>query len=346
MRVSVVAVSAVAALVIVYGVKWYAAARLSSIRLEPLAPAQTAQSADARRIDAGLSSHEHQQRVLHVSGSTGFEPLSSFMLRTQQFVAGALWRTAHHSLCTNVHASPEYEFRECSHGGGTFDAAVWTLLLGSRPRLPASQQSSPGPTMSRLSAAHDALLRTDACAFAPPSGDSHTVCTTHRATRKADSARAAANRSHAAVLSPVALVSRIIARNHVFAQVGEKEFVAVGSGALPPPDPAPYTPRTRRGAIRQDSSRRRAAFVYAAHNLPQPFAIVESGTLCGATTLLLAALKRAHCPTCPFYSLDPGGFRATKGQPLSCARDAIAAAGYTHPAHLTCMRSLHYTAHL
>ena len=110
MRVSVVAVSAVAALVIVYGVKWYAAARLSSIRLEPLAPAQTAQSADARRIDAGLSSREHQQRVLHVSGSTGFEPLSSFMLRTQQFVVGALWRTAHHSLCRNVHASPGYEF--------------------------------------------------------------------------------------------------------------------------------------------------------------------------------------------------------------------------------------------
>ena len=92
-----------------------------------------------------------------------------------------------------------------------------------------------------------------------------------------------------------------------------------------------HTPRTRRGTIRHDSSRRRAAFVYAAHNLPQPFAIVESGTLCGATTLLLAALKRAHCPKCPFYSLDPGGFRATKGQPLSCARDAIGAAGYTHP---------------
>ena len=184
--------------------------------------------------------------------------MSSFMLRTQQFVAGALWRTAHHSLCTNVHASPEYEFRECSHRGGAFDAAVWTLLLGSRPRLPASQQSSPGPPTSRLSAAHDALLRTDACAFAPPSGDSHTVCTTHRATRKADSTRAAANRSHAAVLSPVALVSRIIARNRVFAQVGEKEFVAVGSGALPPPDPAPCTPRAP-AAARFGTTRRAAA---------------------------------------------------------------------------------------
>ena len=70
-----------------------------------------------------------------------------------------------------------------------------------------------------------------------------------------------------------------------------------------------------------------AAFLAAAGSLPQPFAIVESGNLCGATTIWLALLKRAFCPACPFYSVDPGLYRRRVGQPLSCARDSLEWAG-------------------
>ena len=71
-----------------------------------------------------------------------------------------------------------------------------------------------------------------------------------------------------------------------------------------------------------------SAFVLAARTLPQPFTIIESGNLCGATTVMLALLKRHICPTCPkIVSMDPGGYRRSQGMTMSCARDAIAWAG-------------------
>lgn len=48
--------------------------------------------------------------------------------------------------------------------------------------------------------------------------------------------------------------------------------------------------------------------------LPNPFVIIESGNLCGMSTVFLASLKKELCPSCVFLSLDPGSFRVLKGQ--------------------------------
>ena len=70
-----------------------------------------------------------------------------------------------------------------------------------------------------------------------------------------------------------------------------------------------------------------SAFMVAVATLPQPFAIVEAGNLCGATTILLAILKRRLCPSCRLYSLDPGDYRAVMGQPRTCALKALSWSG-------------------
>ena len=70
-----------------------------------------------------------------------------------------------------------------------------------------------------------------------------------------------------------------------------------------------------------------SAFLVAIGSLPQPFAIVESGNLCGATTLFLAVLKRAFCRACPIYSIDPGLYRTGVGQPVTCAGETLEWAG-------------------
>ena len=47
----------------------------------------------------------------------------------------------------------------------------------------------------------------------------------------------------------------------------------------------------------------------AVRTLPIPFTMLESGNLCGQSTIFLAHIKRKLCPTCRFMSLDPGYFR-------------------------------------
>ena len=54
---------------------------------------------------------------------------------------------------------------------------------------------------------------------------------------------------------------------------------------------------------------------------------MESGNLCGATTVFLAFLKRAFCPACPLYSVDPGIYRGRVGQLDTCARSSLEWAG-------------------
>ena len=73
------------------------------------------------------------------------------------------------------------------------------------------------------------------------------------------------------------------------------------------------------------------AFLQAATTLPQPFAIVEHGNLCGLMTIYLAILRRYFCPRCPLYSTDPGLFRTAKKQRLACVRDALNWAGIHDP---------------
>ena len=61
----------------------------------------------------------------------------------------------------------------------------------------------------------------------------------------------------------------------------------------------------------------------ALRDLPHPFTIIESGNLCGGVTMVLALLKKAICPECPFVSADPGWYRVVLGQPLSCAASTL-----------------------
>jgi len=79
-----------------------------------------------------------------------------------------------------------------------------------------------------------------------------------------------------------------------------------------------------------------SSFTLAALSLPQPFTIVESGNLCGATTVMLALLKRHLCPSCRMVSMDPGGYRTdpTVREKFTCAADSLQWAGVSDEVHL------------
>jgi len=60
---------------------------------------------------------------------------------------------------------------------------------------------------------------------------------------------------------------------------------------------------------REDGKTLLHALATAVRTLPTPFTMLESGNLCGQSTVLLAEAKRHLCPRCRFVSLDPGHFR-------------------------------------
>jgi predicted O-methyltransferase YrrM len=277
----------------------------------------------------------HTTFVLHVAGSSS-APFDGLRLRTDLYVRGAMWRSYGHALCVSL-VDPEDELdHACAKGGGVFDAKVWLFVPGNaRPAVSIEhvlRARWPGaaavrkPTLPSLGSAtwHDmptfAKRLHDVCAWTAPmlaeSGSAFAEGGLAALIRKecakvasasVDGGAAAAGRTlgdgqlHslvglADVLNEVAW--KHARKSKVVMQVKGEDLQAVG-----------------------------AAFLLAASSLPQPFAIVESGNLCGGSTTLLALLRRRFCPSCPFYSVDPGWFRPVMGHPHSCARDTLAWAG-------------------
>ena len=74
--------------------------------------------------------------------------------------------------------------------------------------------------------------------------------------------------------------------------------------------------------IRLDTNRR--------HFHTMLFCALQVGNLCGASTALLALLKRLACDHCRFLSVDPGGYRVPythRADGMACARETLRWAG-------------------
>lgn len=243
----------------------------------------------------------HTQHVVGINGSTT-APWSRFVLRVDLLVRGARWRSSEHVLCTALEeGGPEQEHRQCRDGTGSFAAQMFVFVPATRPAASAYAPLDLGllrdSGLQRLTAARRLFDRVDLCEIGVRNSTMLARLCAHHHRRCAPGWLS--NSSQACV--PISsLVS------------GERRrFTEVTNGQLRP----------------DDWNAVAAAFILAAQTLPQPFHIVESGNLCGATTILLALLKRAFCPRCPLISVDPGGYRPVLHRPMSCARDSLRWAG-------------------
>jgi predicted O-methyltransferase YrrM len=257
----------------------------------------------------------HTAYTLHIGGATtvGFDRLA---VTTDVHIRGARWRSYDHgTLCTSMADPIEDEVAHTCNvkGPGTFQAAVWLFVPGTRPaaqlddvlekRFPLASVSSlrPPPAASwqdmRVLAKY---VDSRVCEWSVPLLTERTLFA-HGGLASVLRAKCTEPASSAVRLTDVlnARAWRTHGRRTIM-QVGGDDLVAVG-----------------------------AAFMLAARTLPHPFAIVESGNLCGGSTVLLALLRRRFCPSCPFTSADPGWFRPIMKQDYTCARDTIAWAGLT-----------------
>lgn len=236
------------------------------------------------------------QLTLRLSGSTE-TPHSRFHLETALIVHGALWQSSTHKLCLSLDPLPSEEFpRECdTRRAGPFDAAVYVHV----PRaIPFKQQwAHPLPQLSDYGSRLGGLAR------ALKILSSVDVC---RWTRFEVGAHTACQdgRRHGVAQLMISL-NKEANKKTFFTNMLDKDWLPIA-----------------------------ASFVAAAITLPQPFVVIESGNLCGGTTVMLALLKRIFCPDCPFLSVDPGFARQavqqagkTTGERLMCAERTLAWAG-------------------
>ena len=237
--------------------------------------------------------YTHRQFELLVSGSSP-RPWPEYHIHVQHIVRGASWRSSHHPLCVSMEERPSVEFRTCKTGSGTFNASLWLLVPGTVPRSPPKAIVPRSDNMSEQLAFATSALERGINVCAPRLRFSKTLL--------GDLCEKSVAAAKGPPSSPRVGVLELVWSKHfttsVHAQTSADEWRAIGT-----------------------------AFLTAVARLPQPFAIVEAGNLCGATTIMLAILKRRWCPTCPLYSLDPGAYRRDVGQPYSCARDALAWSG-------------------
>ena len=118
------------------------------------------------------STRIHEQLVLAVNGSTGTRRFSEYDLRVQLYAHGGRWRGATHRLCTSLQAEPEQELRRCRAGSGRFEAAVWVLVPGNRPKMAAT-----GPPLSTgLAEMQASMLGIDVCRLGLPPAVAPGLC--------------------------------------------------------------------------------------------------------------------------------------------------------------------------
>ena len=252
----------------------------------------------------------HFQHTLRITGSVPKE-YSDYHLRVDLMVRGALWRTHTHPLCTSMHESPELEIRECAKGSGAFEATVWTFVPSQRPTMAATAAALPadaraharssrgllrqaGGASRLLHAAVATLERLNVCNLTRPLPD-RLVGAACNASASSTSASKGGKRHG---VSPDALMRAPAWKNAGKSDLYDVDWRAIGT-----------------------------MFVLASLTLPQPFTIVESGNFCGGTTGFLALLRRELCPKCPYYSLDPGGYRRKRHAKFTCHRASLEFAG-------------------
>jgi len=258
----------------------------------------------------------HSQPTLHVKG---FLPLSAspceYHLTETLFVRGALWRSYTQPLCTSLVvagdevAGPQNEARTCvtslASRSGQFHAAVWVFVPAPRPLpRPAAAATTGNPTAAAVVAwPHDMrgitrFLRKPCKHIVPP------------LVRKG-------------WRGGWAKQAQDLCNGQPDADLDSLQNLLTSEGV----PPAARLSRNTRQLMKGNLVRVATSFTLAALTLPQPFAMVESGNLCGATTAILALLKLLLCPSCTFMSADPGFFRLVQGSSLECAAQLLAYAG-------------------
>ena len=266
----------------------------------------------------------HEQHVVRVEGHA-VRPFSDYYLRLDLLVRGALWRSQTTALCTVLNDNPEVELRRCQNGTGAFSAVLWSFVPSHRPgaKLHHSQAStflsthvhgrewrslrSPSSTHAeRLRVAAAVLARIDVCnlSYALPTELLSPVCNASDA--------AAQERRHVARAGKL---TKLHARTDNSKPVSPDQLMSSS---------ATWHSVAHSDLFAADWRTIGSMFALAALTNPQPFAIVESGNFCGGMSGYLAILKRILCPSCPYFSLDPGGYRKKRHVRFTCHRASLA----------------------
>ena len=274
---------------------------LDSLRLEPGSVLDARLNTSLRPASEPERMLRHRQMTLRING-TVHGALASHpneaRLEVSLFIRGARWRTTVHALCTATQPDPQVEWRECTLDEGPFSASLFVLVPGNRPRYRLQRRKAQKRSLPAL---RDAPSERARLLIAARELESINVCAPHLRL-SAELLRGLCTDSSGSgghgFASPLLLLSSERFGRAVYSQTSADEWRAVG-----------------------------AACLLALVTLPRPFALVESGNLCGAMTVLLAILKRELCPACELHSLDPGSYRAVIGQPPDCAERSLAWAG-------------------
>lgn len=226
----------------------------------------------------------HSQLVLRLSGATS-KPVSGFRVDVEVLINGALWRSQSHPLCVLAGQEISKEFRTCQDTVGEFSAEAYVFLPRWLPQLPKggddfAKMRSLTSDQQRIEFANELMNKLQLC---------EDVCQGKACIPGTDCKRT----------GPANFLK---AREGYMSNLG-------GPGASG-------------GAgqnNRADWVSLAASFIVAAMTLPQPFTVVENGNLCGGITIVIAAVKKRYCPTCPFITVDPGVARPN----FNCTMDNL-----------------------
>ena len=246
----------------------------------------------------------HKMLVLSVQGSS-VAPHRKLHVRTRLTARGAVLHEATRHLCTALDADPMFETRTpCNaSASGDFRATVWVPDLGTHPReWLADEPALRGGPASLVAYAERPCAWVQALLSGGWTGGFASLI-------GRECARDAA-----------ATLSDIFGRPRWSMAAMNAQLFANATSQLQRKAGVGYS------QIFGDALKAVAiAFMQAVATLPQPFAIIESGNLCGASTTLLALLRKRFCPRCPFVSTDPGWARVTFARPgvFECAANTL-----------------------
>ena len=268
----------------------------------------------------------HQQAVLRINGSqSNGSKADGIILEVSLFIRGARWRTSLHRLCTALEPDPQTEGRGCAAPGAAFEAAVYVLVPGLRPRF------RPQRRRGRRTMLKDARSEADRVLLAAKELASINVCAPHlrlpapllravsctswNSSRRPEAAgattAAASSASSPGFASPLLLREAPLFRRHVFSQSSADEWRAVGAAALLAlvTLPRPFTlVEVRRGpplltlwyadgilTARWHTRRARVRTCARATNVHLHYTCTQAGGLCGGMTVPPQKVERRAC---------------------------------------------------